>query len=116
MEDPFEAMVNRTLHDSTLAMVRIDLRVVREAAADYARGRLVPVAGGIRMAKLREIGSAFLDGLGSLAFLFERPVRPGSNEDLIDSPRISENVVDQSGSLIHHETHGRFGRTTGTSN
>jgi hypothetical protein len=38
------------------------------------------------MAKLQAIGSAFLDGLGSLAFLFIRPVRPGSNEDLIEPP------------------------------
>jgi len=36
------------------------------------------------MAKMRNVGSAFLDGLGSLAFLFERPVRPGSDEDLIE--------------------------------
>jgi hypothetical protein len=42
------------------------------------------------MATMRGVGSAFLDGLGSLAFLFERPVRPGSDEDLIESLPASE--------------------------
>jgi hypothetical protein len=42
------------------------------------------------MAKMRDVGSAFLDGLGSLSFLFERPVRPGSDEDLIESLSVSE--------------------------
>ncbi len=48
------------------------------------------------MANAKNIASAFLDGLGSLGFLFEPAIRPGSRENLISQaapPTFDKNFV-----------------------
>lgn len=48
------------------------------------------------MANVRNIANAFLDGFGSLGFLFEPAERPGSRENLISrsmSPALDEDSL-----------------------
>jgi hypothetical protein len=48
------------------------------------------------MSNLKDVASAFLDGMGSLGFLFESAERPGSRENLIyqsESPALDPNLL-----------------------